>query len=321
MHVAKENTLMKAVGLHTYGGPRVLELVDVPEPHAGPGQVRIRVQAFAVNPADVMFRDGTLADWYAGATPPFIPGMDVAGVVDEVGADAPDAPAVGTPVVAVVDNGAEHGGYSQLLALPAASVVAAPAGIAPTSAASFLMNALTAHTALHALELPAGAVVLVTGGAGAVGGYAIQLAAMAGLKVVALGSPTDDQLLRSFGAGAVIVRGADAAARVRELVPGGVDGLIDGAALGAEIGPAVRDGGRVAAVRPLEEDLGRGITVTSVNVRDHINDTDTLIVLRDLVEAKKLALRVAHVAPAHQAAAAHELLERGGLRGRIVLEW
>lgn len=312
---------MKAVGMHQFGGPEVLEIVEVPTPHAGPGQVRIRVRAFAVNPADVMLRDGRLADWYADGVPPFVPGMEVAGVVDEVGPDAGDVTPIGTRVVAVVDNDAEHGGYSEYVALAAASVVAAPAGATFAEAASFPMTALTARSAINGLSLRPGSTLLVTGGAGAVGGYAIELASQAGIRVVAVGSIQDEQLLHSLGAVAVVARGAGAAAGVRALVPDGVDALIDAATIGTAIIPALRDGGRAVFFRPLDRDPGRGITVVPVNVREHVTDQAALTELRDLAEAKQLTLRVADVLPATDAAEAHRRLERGGVRGRLVLEW
>ncbi|MFC9056721.1 alcohol dehydrogenase catalytic domain-containing protein [Streptomyces sp. NPDC057074] len=119
-----------AIGLTSYGPPDVLRPVEVDEPHAGPGQVRIRVQAAGVNPADVMLRDGSLADGYTDVEPPFVPGMDVAGTLDEVGPGLPDdfELQAGDDVVAVVDNHGRHGGYSSHAVVPAASVTAKLSG-------------------------------------------------------------------------------------------------------------------------------------------------------------------------------------------------
>lgn len=182
---------MRAVGVIRYGGPEALEQVELPTPEAGAGQVRVRVQAAAVNPADVMLRDGSLADWYAGQEPPFIPGMDIAGVIDQVGTDVSDLH-LGQQVVGIVDNHGQVGGYSDYVVLPAASVTAAPAGATLAEAASFLMPALTARTALDLLDLPRGATVLVTGAAGGVGRYATALAHAGGLRVVALAAAADE---------------------------------------------------------------------------------------------------------------------------------
>ncbi|MBV6848751.1 alcohol dehydrogenase catalytic domain-containing protein [Xanthomonas campestris pv. heliotropii] len=138
---------MLAVGLHDYGGPEVLRLVELPDPHPAPGQVRVKVCAAGINPVDVMVRDGSLAGWFAGARPPFVPGMDIAGTIDEVGegVDPQLGVAIGQDVAGVVDNFGCYGGYSQYVCLPAASVIPVPAGTTFPAAASFLMNALTAR--------------------------------------------------------------------------------------------------------------------------------------------------------------------------------
>lgn len=158
---------MKAIGLSSYGGPQVLHVVDLPEPHAGPGEVRVRVRAAGVNPADLMLRDGSLADWHRDMEPPFIPGMDVAGTIDEIADDARpiegESLSLGTDVVGIVDNHGRHGGYSEYVVLPAESVTRKPAGTTFPQAASFLMNALTARCALDALALAPGATLVVTG--------------------------------------------------------------------------------------------------------------------------------------------------------------
>ena len=176
---------MKAIGLATYGGPDVLNWFDLPDPHAGPGQVRIRVRAASVNPVDAMLREGLLAVAYEGPDPPYIPGLEVAGTIDETGDDV-DGITVGEEVVGFVDNFAQHGGYSQYVVLPAASVIRKPAGTTFAQAASFLNNALTARNALDTLNLQPGATLLVTGAAGAVGGYLAQLGTAEGLRIVAV---------------------------------------------------------------------------------------------------------------------------------------
>ena len=161
---------MHVIGLSEYGGPEVLRPFQLPDPRPGPGQVRVRVRAAGVNPVDAMLRQGLLAAAYQGAAPPFVPGMEVAGTIDELGDGVDPALTVGHDVVGMVDNIASHGGYSDYVVLPAESVTALPAGMTFPDAASFLNNALTARNALDAFGLPAGATLLVTGAAGAVGG-------------------------------------------------------------------------------------------------------------------------------------------------------
>lgn len=188
---------MKAIGLDTYGGPDVLHQVDLPDPHPGPGEVRIQVHATAVAPVDMLLRTGVLAGAYSGLRPPFVPGMEVAGVVDEIGPGIDPASdlAIGTAVVAFVDFTGAHGGYSDFVVLPAASLTRAPDGATFPEAASFLNNALTARNALDTLALEAGSTLLVTGAAGSVGGYLTQLGTHEGLRVVAIAAKDDDHRL------------------------------------------------------------------------------------------------------------------------------
>jgi len=110
---------MKAYGLERYGGPEVMHEVTLPEVHAGAGQVRIRVATAGVNPADAQVRDGSLAEFFRDMPPPYVPGMDVAGTVDEVG-DGVEGISAGDEVVGLVINSGSYGGYSEYVVLPAA---------------------------------------------------------------------------------------------------------------------------------------------------------------------------------------------------------
>lgn len=308
---------MKAYGLTEYGGPEVLHAVELPDPHAGAGEVRVQVRAAALNPADVMLRDGSLAAVYEGLEPPYIPGMDIAGVVDEAGEGV--AVPAGSSVVAIVDNTGSYGGYSQYVVVPESSTTTAPAGAGWPEAASFLMNALTARNALDELALPQGGTVLVTGAAGAVGNYAVALAHADGLRVVALAGAADEQDVRALGADVFVARGDDAVHKVLDEVPGGVDGVIDAALLYDGVTPAVKDGGTLIDLRFWEGMPGRGITVVHANVRSRVTDQAAIIALREQVEQGVLPLKVAATYPADRVADAHARLDGGGLRGRIVL--
>ncbi len=315
---------MFAIGLNSYGGPEVLQRVELQDPHPTAGQVRVKVRAAGINPVDVMVRDGSLADWFDTAQPPFVPGMDIAGTIDEIGEGiAPGlAAAIGQDVVGIVDNFGSYGGYSQYVCLPAASVIPVPEGVEFPAAASFLMNALTARNALDTLKLRVGSTLLVTGAAGAVGAYAVALAHNDGLRVVAIASAQDEAFLRSAGASDIIPRGEDVAARVRDAVPAGVDAVVDAASLGKQIVPAVRDNGTIITLRPgTEHRLERGIKPVFVNVRERVSDHATIAELGQQVASGLLSLRVAATYPAAEAAAAHRRLEQGGLRGRLILRF
>ncbi|GAA4535837.1 NADP-dependent oxidoreductase [Amycolatopsis samaneae] len=309
---------MKAIAVTRYGGPEVLRVLDLPEPHAGPGEVRVRVRAAAVNPADVVLREGGLAARF-DLDPPYVPGMDVAGVLDEIGEGVATPLALGDRVVAVVvPRGERRGGYAEHVVVPAASVVRAPSEVDDVAASTLLMNGLTARLAIDAPALPPGATVVVTGAAGAVGGYVVPLAKADGLRVVAVAAPADEPLVREFGADEVVARGDGLAARLREVVPGGADGVIDAALVGSSILPALRDGGAFVTVRAYDWEPERGITVHRVQVSDHVHRTAALERLRDQAEQGVLRLRVARTYRPEEAAEAHRAFERGGLRGRLV---
>ncbi|WP_405668111.1 zinc-binding dehydrogenase [Streptomyces sp. NBC_01166] len=205
--------------------------------------------------------------------------------------------------------------------LPGASVTRIPEGASAPGAASFINNSLTALNALDALQLTAGATLLVTGAAGSVGGYLTQLAHHAGLRVITIAGPGDDALVRTFGTTEVVHRGPHAAADVLALIPGGVDAVADAALLGDDIVDAIRDGGQLATFRPHHGDPGRGIRVHGLNVRQRAMDHAAITHLRDLVNEGALTMRVGPVLPAADAPEAHRLLDAGGVRGRIILEF
>src|SRR3954451_20726170 len=165
---------MRAIGVTQFGGPEALHLVEVPEEHAGPGEVRLRVTAATVNPTDTHLVAGAYADRDPVKEPPWVPGMDVAGVLDEIGegVDRPDL-RVGAPVMVVVLPSGAHGGYRESLVLPADSVVPAPANASDVEASTLPMNALTARSSLDLMGLAPGQVLAVTGAAGAYGGYRV----------------------------------------------------------------------------------------------------------------------------------------------------
>ena len=310
--------MVRAVGVTEFGRPEALHVVEVaPEP-LGPGQVRMRVRAAAVNPTDTHLRSGAYADRDPVRTPPWVPGMDVAGEVVAVGAGVEHL-AVGDLAMGIVVPSGAHGGYREETVLPGDSVVRAPRGVDAVAACTLPMNGLTARLALDLMELRPGQVLAVTGAAGAFGGYVVQLGKADGLTVVADASAADEELVRGLGADVVVRRGDDVAGRIRAAFPDGVDGLADGAVQDALVLPAVRDGGAVATVRGYRGDGRRGLRVHPTLVRRVAEDRVGLDRLRRQVENGAVTLRVAGTFPAEQAAEAHRVLAAGGIRGRLVL--
>jgi len=166
---------MKAVGFSEFGGPEVLGLVSLPVPSPGPGEVRVRVAAAAVNPTDLAFRSGGHRSMPPGVRPPYVPGMDLAGVVDIAGPGSSWAP--GDRVMAAVSPWSPGGGaQAEFVVVAAGALARVPERISLQAAATLPVNALTVRAALDSLGLRPGHTLGVTGTAGAVGGYAIQLA-------------------------------------------------------------------------------------------------------------------------------------------------
>jgi NADPH:quinone reductase-like Zn-dependent oxidoreductase len=306
---------MRAVLIRETGGPDALSVGDIEVRAPGASEVRIAVKAAAVNPTDTALRRH--GDERA---PPWIPGMDAAGTIESVGAGV-EGLSVGQAVMAAVTPRRPEGGaQAELIVAPAASVVPIPDGASLAQAATLPMNGLTATLGLDLLALPAGAWLAVSGGAGLLASYVIPLAREAGVRVIADASPADEALVQSFGADVVVPRGERFVAAVRSVAPDGADALFDTAVLGLAGAEAVRDGGAIAAVRGWhDDDPPRGIEVKPVWVRTVLERTDWLAHLRDLASAGRLQLRVAAEFPPQQVAAAHRLMEAGGLRGRAVI--
>jgi NADPH:quinone reductase-like Zn-dependent oxidoreductase len=309
---------MKAVGLTQFGGPEVLHLLQLPAPEVRQGEIRIRVGAATVNPIDAMVRRGQA--FVSDAQPPYVPGMEAAGVVEQIGEGTSTELRVGDRVIAIAVVSGTHGAYAEQLVVPAESVVRAPQGSTDTEAATLPMNGLTARMALDLLSLPAGGSIAIVGAAGAVGGYAVQLAKTEGFRVIADAAPQDVELVRTLGADVVLPRGDDFAEQVRRELPEGVDGLVDTAGIAQSVARAVRDGGQMvtsAPGAPLVTE--RGIVTQRTFVPKYARNHAALNQLRELAGQGRITLRVARTLPAEQAVEAHRLLQAGGLRGRIVL--
>lgn len=312
---------MQVIGVDEFGGPEALKSFIVPEPHAGPGEVRIRVRAAAVNPTDTFTRNGARAEILKAFDPPYVPGMDAAGVLDEIGPDVKTTLRVGDSVVAIVVPQGGHGAYSEYIVVPALSVARMPSGTDFEHACTFPMNALTARLSLDQIGLIPGQTLAVTGAAGAYGGYVVQLAKADGLRVIADASDADMALVTSLGADVVVRRGDDVASRILEAEPSGVDAIADGSVQNELLFPAIRDGGQLVSVRGFAGDSPRAIVVHQTWVREYATEQTKLEKLCEQVANGVLTLRVAQSFPAEAAHEAHRILQAGGTRGRLVLRF
>ncbi|WP_449352469.1 NADP-dependent oxidoreductase [Streptomyces shaanxiensis] len=292
---------MRAALVRTFGGPEAVEVVETAVPEPGARQIRIKVAGAALNPVDLGVRGG-----FFGGDKELGLGWDVAGTVDAVGADAPWS--VGDQVVALYHGLTKDlGTHAEYVVVDADAVAQAPVTVDAIHAATLPLNALTAVQALDILELAEGQSLLVTGAAGAVGGFAVQLAARRGVSVTGLAREGDEEFVRSLGA-------AEFTTAPRA---GGYDAVLDTAVLGEAALEWVRDGGAYVGVRPgAHPGSVRGVRTASVSVAA---DGAQLAELVGLVDEGVLTLRVAETYGLDSVADAHARLEKGGVRGRLVL--
>lgn len=311
---------MLAVTFGAFGSPDVIDITELPDPVAAPGGVVVRVGASTINPTDLMMRRGEQAAMMAHLTPPYIGGMEFSGVIESVGAGV--ALAKGQRVIGVVNPRRPAGGaQAERVAVPVASVTPTPPGVDPVGAATVPMNTLTALLALEQVGLTRGQTLFVTGGAGMLGGFVIRLARDAGLTVVANARDAESDALRALGADLVVPRDDGLAEAVRAHFPDGVDGLIDGALIGARLAPLVRAGGAAVSLRrshPIEDPRLRS---GYVSVLDGFEDPARMARVGRLLAKGVVTPREAENGrfPFREARAAHRRAEAGGDRGRLVL--
>jgi NADPH:quinone reductase-like Zn-dependent oxidoreductase len=309
---------MHAMVIDEWGGLETLHEAEVEPPPVGPDFVLIRNHAAGVNPVDTKIREGKLA----GAFPsgfPLILGWDAAGTVEQVG------PAVtmfrpGDEVFAYCRrHHLQYGTYGELTSVPDAFVAHKPESLSWGEAAALPLAGLTAHQALETLGVRGGEKLLVTGGGGGVGHLAIRLAAGRGAHVIATASPANHDFLRSLGADPLDYADDDLPARVRELTgDGGVDAALDlfGGEGREQAFASLRRGGRLASIAAPPPEPREGYETHYVFVRPSGVD---LRELADLVDDGQLTPHVEEVFPLERAADAHERIEGGHVRGKLVL--
>jgi NADPH:quinone reductase-like Zn-dependent oxidoreductase len=297
---------VKAARFSRFGGPDVLEIVDLPDPHPGPGQVRIAVRAAGVNPSDWKKREGLMD--------PELPqtmGYEAAGVVDELGEGVSDV-AVGDRVFGLSAEGAAQ---AELAVLSFYAPI--PPSLDFAGAAALPAAIETATRALGQLGAGSGGTLLINGASGSVGSAAVQLAVVRGARVIGTASPANHDYLRSLGAEPVAY-GEGLAGRVRALAPDGVDAALDVAGSGVlpeliELagGPehvvTIADfgGAQEHGVRFSRGDAGRAV--------------HALAEIGELIESGRFSLPVARTFPLAEIAQAHRAGEDGQVRGKLVL--
>ncbi|MFI1976985.1 NADP-dependent oxidoreductase [Streptomyces wedmorensis] len=259
---------MKALIARSYGPLEDLEFADVPAPTPGPGQLLVRLQATSLNAVDKVLVTGAMRD-VLPVRHPFVPGVDVSGVVEAVGENVTRFSA-GDAVIAW--NSVTAGALAEYIVIDdAPSVAPRPAGLTPAQGAALPTGALTAAALLDAVRAGEGGSVLIVGAAGGVGSFAVQLAKQAGLTVLATGRADDESFLRRLGADHVLdYRDVDIAQEAHRLSDGGVDAVIDLANAGpalAATAAAAKAGGQL--VSPLGGPFAfeRGVTAVYTGTR------------------------------------------------------
>jgi NADPH2:quinone reductase len=313
---------VRAIGIREFGGRDKLERLELPEPKIPPDGVKIRIRAAGVNPVDWKLREGRLDPAFPHFFP-VVPGWDAAGVVEAVGPSVVEV-APGDEVFAYCrKHFIGEGTYAEYVTVPVTYVAHKPARLSFEEAGAVPLVGLTAYQALFfAAGLTAGETVLVYGASGGVGGFAVQIAVAAGAEVIAVAREEHEEYVLGLGAYEVIdYTNQDVVAATRDLVPGGVDVVLDvvGGETLARAVEMVRDEGRIVSIaQPPTDDRfrARGIHPSYVFLRP---DGEQLEELGELVENEQLVVHLHEVVPLEEAARAHELLENGHVRGKVVL--
>jgi NADPH:quinone reductase-like Zn-dependent oxidoreductase len=304
---------VKAIIYRQYGGPEVLELAEIPDPKLAQNSVLIGVKAAALNPADHVLQAG-LGDSIMDAWFPVIPGWDVAGVVERVGAGVTEF-AAGDEVIGFVrEEILRHGTYAEKIAVSVSTLVRRPRNATWAQAAGLPLAGLTAYQAIvHKLKLTRGETILIHGASGGVGSLAAQIAVQQGARVIGSGSVANHGYLRSIAVEPVLY-GDHLVRDVRTIAPDGVDAVFDCVGRGVlALNPQLgRIGWRACSIA----DGAPGVTTVFARM-----DLADLLRLVEFVEAGKLTVPVAATYPLKDAATAQVALRNGGKGpGKIVLE-
>ncbi len=302
---------MKAVIYRRFGGPEVLEYTDVQDPKLAQNSVLVRVRAAGLNPADSLLQAG-LGESHTDAWFPVIPGWDVAGVVERVGAGVSEF-APGDEVIGYIRQEIlHHGAYAELVSTPVETLVRRPRTASWAEAAGLPLAGLTAYRAvIQTLKVESGETVLIHGAAGGVGAVAAQLALARAARVIGAASVRHHDFLRSLGV-LPVTQGEGIADRVRVLAPDGLDAVLDCVGKGVLHTTANLGSSRVRACSIA--DGGPGITTVFARL-----DGAVLTRLVEMVDAGELRVPIAATYPLAQAAQAQAELQRPHPPGKFVL--
>jgi len=298
---------MRALQFRAYGGPEVLEWAEAPDPHAGPGQIRIAVRAASVNAIDRKVLTGMRSGGKPMVGPGYL-GYDAAGVVDEVGE--------GVTGVAVGDDVFGNGRHTQAEYAVLDSWAAKPPPIDWAVAAAAGVSGETAERGLRLLDVKAGDTLFVDGGAGGVGAVAVQVAVARGAKVIASASEGNQDYLREIGA--IPVRYGDGVAnRVRNAAGGSIDAVFDvvGQTPVGELISLVSNPAKVVTIANFAA-AEAGVRVTGGGADSRA--PEALDEVADLLAQNKIVIKV-QTFPFERAAEAYRISLTGHLRGKLVL--
>lgn len=321
---------MQAMVLERFGGPEVLALATIERPRAGPGQVVVQVAYAGVNPADWKAREGWLSRYFDYRFP-FVVGFDAAGIVAEVG-EGVTGLAPGDRVVTASNQGkGERGSYAQYVASDRERVVRLPDPVSLRDAAALPTAGITAWEAVFDVGgTAAGASVLVNGGAGGTGGFAVQLARMAGARVAATCGPANLDYVRSLGAECAIdYRQGGVRAAIADWAPEGVDLVVDTVGQGSLLDSIemVRPGGIVAPIGTLIADepmpdparaAERGVRIIPT-IADFARQERQLNALVEALAAGRIHAPEITILPLDQAGEAQRRVAAGHVRGKLLL--
>ncbi|MBD0696118.1 NADP-dependent oxidoreductase [Streptomyces sp. CBMA123] len=307
--------MSKAIAFPQYGGADVLRPIEIELPAPGPGQVRVAVRAVGVNPLDHKLRSGEL-DGFFPVTFPAVPGYELSGVVEAVGAEVTGF-APGDEVFGALMGG----GYAEHALLAADELVLKPATLSWEEAAAIPVAAETSERALAVLGVRSGETLLVHGAAGGVGTLLLQIARARGITVVGTASETNHDYLRELGA-IPVTYGEGLAERVRAAAPGGVDRVLDAAGKGGVLPLSIELTGsaeRVLTIADIAGSQQHGVRFSGGAENGESYHRRAFAAALALHEAGTLRLPVHQVLPLAEAARAQRISEEGHVRGKIVL--